>query len=159
MLMTIDTSSERPVYEQIADSVRRAAATGALSAGDKLPPANEVATGLDVNKHTVLRAYQQLRDEGLVDLRRGRGAVITAAATALVEIAHDMRTLVERAARIGIAPATLAALIAHPNPGPNTSPHAPTQARPPANPHPNAHTANAAQDSAATRLPRKDSQQ
>lgn len=111
MLFSIDPTSERPVFEQIADSVRQQLAAAALVAGDRLPPAHDVALGLDVNKHTVLRAYQQLRDEGLVDLRRGRGAVITAAAAALADISHEVRTLVTRAEQLGITPDTLAALI------------------------------------------------
>ncbi|NLB47458.1 MAG: GntR family transcriptional regulator, partial [Microbacteriaceae bacterium] len=79
MLVTIDALSDRPIYEQIADAVRFAIGAGSLLAGEKLPPADDVATGLGVNKHTVLRAYQLLRDDGLVDLRRGRGAVVTGA--------------------------------------------------------------------------------
>lgn len=44
-----------------------------------MPLAREVAESLGVNVHTVLRGYQRLRDEGLIELRRGRGAAITAA--------------------------------------------------------------------------------
>ena len=53
-------------------------ADGDLRAGDRLAPARDVADGLGINLHTVLRGYQELRDEGLIELRRGRGAVITA---------------------------------------------------------------------------------
>ncbi|MEO3862329.1 GntR family transcriptional regulator [Acrocarpospora sp. B8E8] len=53
---------------------------GHAAAGDQLPSARNVAAALGINLHTVLRGYQQLREEGLVDLRRGRAAVITAAA-------------------------------------------------------------------------------
>lgn len=58
--------------------MRAEMASGRLARGDRLPSAKEVAAILDVNLHTVLRAYQSLRDEGLIDLRRGRGAVVTA---------------------------------------------------------------------------------
>lgn len=102
MLLSVDTASERPIYEQIADAVRRAVARGEILAGEKLPPASEVATGLDVNKHTVLRAYQTLRDEGLVDLRRGRGAVVTRIATDVVELHRDVEALVASAQSLGI---------------------------------------------------------
>mgnify|MGYP000947013248 FL=1 len=111
MLLSIDTASERPIYEQIADAVRRAVARGEILAGEKLPPASDVATGLDVNKHTVLRAYQELRDEGLVDLRRGRGAVVTRIATEIVGLHRDVEVLVSRAAALGIGRQALASLV------------------------------------------------
>ena len=112
MLLSVDTASERPIYEQIADAVRRAVARGEILAGEKLPPASEVATGLDVNKHTVLRAYQTLRDEGLVDLRRGRGAVVTRIATDVVKLRRDVEALVASAQSLGISRQALASLVA-----------------------------------------------
>jgi len=111
MLIRIDAESGRPLFEQVASSVRGDILAGRLEPGDRLPTAREVADALEINLHTVLRAYQQLRDEGLVDLRRGRGAVIAASAAPLTEVAHDIRTLVARASALGIPPATLAALI------------------------------------------------
>ncbi|RNL81938.1 GntR family transcriptional regulator [Halostreptopolyspora alba] len=78
MLITIDPESSQPLAEQVAASVRAALSNGTAQAGDKLPAARTVAATLDINLHTVLRGYQQLRDEGLVELRRGRGAVIIA---------------------------------------------------------------------------------
>ena len=112
MLLSVDTASERPIYEQIADAVRRGVARGEILAGEKLLPASEVATGLDVNKHTVLRAYQTLRDEGLVDLRRGRGAVVTRIATDVVELHRDVEALVASAQSLGISRQALASLVA-----------------------------------------------
>lgn len=68
-----------------------------------MPPAREVATALGVNLHTVLRGYQQLRDEGLVDLRRGRAATITSTADApRLAIAERVRSLVDVARRAGL---------------------------------------------------------
>ncbi|WP_416443196.1 GntR family transcriptional regulator [Leucobacter sp. HNU] len=71
MLVRIDAASERPIYAQIADSIRGSIAAQHVFAGQLLPPAREIAAGLGINAHTVLHAYQELRDEGLVDLRRG----------------------------------------------------------------------------------------
>ena len=122
MLLSIDTASERPIYEQIADAVRRAVARGEILAGEKLPPASDVATGLDVNKHTVLRAYQELRDEGLVDLRRGRGAVVTRIATEIVGLHRDVEVLVSRAAALGIGRQALASLVSSTAPEPSPGP-------------------------------------
>ncbi|MFI9202562.1 GntR family transcriptional regulator [Streptomyces sp. NPDC053048] len=78
MLFRVDHSSPLPLGDQIAASVRGAIADGSVGEGERLPPAREVAQSLGVNMHTVLRGYQRLREEGLIELRRGRGAVVTA---------------------------------------------------------------------------------
>lgn len=111
MLIKIDAESPRPLFEQVASSVRGDILAGRLVPGDRLPAAREVADALDINLHTVLRAYQQLRDEALVDLRRGRGAVVSASAAPLAELASDVAALVQRAASLGISATTLAALV------------------------------------------------
>lgn len=111
MLIRIDQSSDVAIYDQIAASVRADASRGVLAPGDRLPPARELAEALEVNIHTVLRAYQTLRDEGLVDLRRGRGAVITDAAVGAGAIVEQVRALVAAARAQGIGPQTLISLI------------------------------------------------
>ena len=111
MLLRVDPSSEAPLFAQISASVRADAAAGRLSAGDRLPAAREVAEALGVNLHTVLRAYQDLRDEGLVDMRRGRGAVITDAAAPLAQLQEDIAALAARAHALGLSRETLASLI------------------------------------------------
>ncbi|WP_067245135.1 GntR family transcriptional regulator [Microbacterium resistens] len=114
MLIRIDEESTRPIFEQIAASVRADILLGSLRPGHRLPSAREVAEGLGINVHTVLRAYQQLRDEGLVDLRRGRGAVIASSAATLQELHDDIRALVDRAAALGLSAGALAALVQEP---------------------------------------------
>ncbi len=111
MLIRVDPASDVAIYDQIAASIRADAGRGALRAGDRLPAARELADALDVNVHTVLRAYQDLRDEGLVDLRRGRGAVVTDAAGHVPELLAAVRALVAEARRHGVAPQTLLSLI------------------------------------------------
>ncbi|WP_298860876.1 GntR family transcriptional regulator [uncultured Microbacterium sp.] len=111
MLIRLDPDSARPLFEQIATSVRSDVLAGRLRPGDRLPAAREVADALDVNVHTALRAYQELRDEGLIDLRRGRGAVVSASAAPLAALAEDIAALVHRADDLGVSPATLAAII------------------------------------------------
>jgi len=111
VLIRVDPASGVAIYDQIAASVRADASRGALRPGDRLPAARELAEALDVNVHTVLRAYQQLRDEGLVDLRRGRGAVVTDAAARGSELVGAVRALVAEARRTGVPLPTLLSLI------------------------------------------------
>lgn len=132
MLVSIDAASERAIYAQIADAIRRSIATGELGPGRKLPPAAEVAAGLGVNKHTVLHAYQELRDEGLVDLRRGRGAVVTPLGEEVARLRREASRIAERARGLGISARTLAALFEPPAPAPPPAPPRPHRRRPPA---------------------------
>ena len=111
MLIRIDPESDAPLFAQIAAAVRTDAAARRVRAGDRLPAARDVASALGVNVHTVLRAYQDLRDEGLVELRRGRGAVVTAQAESLADLHHDIQSLVARARAAGLPPDALAALV------------------------------------------------
>ena len=104
MLIGIDPAAQVPLGDQVAAAVRRNIATGAIGPGDRLPAARDLAASLDVNVHTVLRGYQLLRDEGLIELRRGRGAVVSAAATADgAELAEATGRLVAAARRLGLA--------------------------------------------------------
>lgn len=99
MRWTVDHASPERLQDQIASCVRRGVATGELALGDQLPPAAELAAALDVNRNTVLAAYRQLRDDGLLEFRRGRGVRIATvdqattpvvdAATALLALARD----------------------------------------------------------------------
>lgn len=64
------------LHEQVAAEIRRAIADGEARPGERLPPAKDLAAVLGVNTNTVLRALRQLRDEGLLDFRRGRGVTV-----------------------------------------------------------------------------------
>ena len=69
----IDRSDPTLLHEQVAAAIRRSIADGEAPAGDRLPPARDMAAVLGVNPNTVLRALRLLRDEGLVEFRRGQG--------------------------------------------------------------------------------------
>ncbi|MER6795687.1 GntR family transcriptional regulator [Amycolatopsis mediterranei] len=61
--------------------VRRGVASGELALGEQLPPAAELAKALSVDRNTVLAAYRQLREDGVLEFRRGRGARVASAVT------------------------------------------------------------------------------
>ena len=69
----LDKAEKTDLYEQVAAEIRRAIAEGEAKPGERLPPAKDLAAVLEVNTNTVLRAVRLLRDEGLLELRRGRG--------------------------------------------------------------------------------------
>lgn len=94
MLIRIDPQATEPIYAQLVREVRRAVAAGEVGVGDRLPAARELARSLDINMHTVLRAYAELRDEGVIELRRGRGAVVLEAPRQPEEVSAALRELV-----------------------------------------------------------------
>lgn len=103
MILKVDHSSSQPLHEQIAGQFRAAIADGELTPGQRLAPARELATGLDVNVNTLLRALQTLRAEGLVDMRRGRGTVVTGTAPQGARFAQLAEQLVAEARRAGLS--------------------------------------------------------
>jgi GntR family transcriptional regulator len=111
MFLTVDPTSPLPLFEQLVTGIRGQVIAGSLRAGERLPSARELAESLDVNLHTVLRAYQILRDEGFIDLRRGRGAVITDRARDYAELSGLIDRLVVEAKKLELTPGALSALI------------------------------------------------
>lgn len=76
MLLTVDLDSETPIYQQIRDRVVEAIATGELRAGDSLPSTRQLGVDLGINFHTVSKAYDLLRREGVIRINRKSGAVV-----------------------------------------------------------------------------------
>ena len=98
--VNIDRRDPTALFEQVAGEIRRAIADGEAKPGERLPPAKDLAAILDVNTNTVLRALRLLRDEGLLEFRRGRGISVvgTPERGAVVQRAKE---LVEFARRQG----------------------------------------------------------
>lgn len=113
MLLRIDPIASTPLFAQLADAVRAEIVAGRLPAGERLPSARELAAGLGVNLHTVLHAYQRLRDEGLVQLHRGRGAVVTPAAAQATALHDDLAEVARKAHALGLSADAFAALARH----------------------------------------------
>lgn len=101
MLLTVDLQSSNPLHDQLAGQLRQAIAAGDPAPGDKLPPARQLAEGLGVNVHTLLRAFKTLQDEGLLEVRRGRGTLVTHKAAERVDLVSIARRLVSEARRGG----------------------------------------------------------
>ena len=110
-IVVVDHSSHVPLHEQVAAAIRRAIADGEARAGDRLPPAKDLAAVLGVNANTVLRALRTLRDEGLVEFRRGRGVSVTGVAPHRSLVVAMARELVTVARRYGYRPEELAEII------------------------------------------------
>jgi GntR family transcriptional regulator len=97
----VDRSERTPLHDQVAAEIRRAIAKGEARPGERLPPARDLAAVLGVNRNTVLRALRVLRDEGLLDFRRGRGITVTASGAQKSAIVEDARELLDLARRLG----------------------------------------------------------
>jgi GntR family transcriptional regulator len=110
--MEIDHSSSIPLHEQVAAAVRRAIADGDVLSGERLPPARDLAAVLGVNTNTVFRGLRTLRDEGLLEFRRGRGVTVTGVAPERSAVMAKARELVALARRCGYRPEELAEIIA-----------------------------------------------
>jgi len=111
VLISIDPGSALPLFEQLITAIRGQIIAGGVRAGERLPAARDLAESLDINVHTVLRAYQVLRDEGFIELRRGRGAVVTERRRDYDELAAQIAVLVTEAKKLDLTPGALAALI------------------------------------------------
>jgi len=104
MLLSLDLSDQRPLHEQAADAIRHAIATGEVAPGDRLPPARDLAAALQINSNTVLRALRQLRAEGLLEFRRGRGVTVLRRPDPAAQLREQLSELVEQAGRLGYGP-------------------------------------------------------
>jgi len=77
--MRIDRNEPVALHDQVAAEIRKAIAEGEAAPGERLPLAKDIAAILGVNKNTVLRALHLLREEGLLEFRRGRGVTVVGA--------------------------------------------------------------------------------
>ena len=112
--MDRDWNDSQPIYRQLRDRVVAMILDGVLSEGDPLPSVRNVAAEYRVNPLTVLKGYQQLVDEQLVEKKRGRGMFINAGARELLLqgerqkfLAEDWPKIYATIQRLGLEPAQL----------------------------------------------------
>ena len=117
MIIRLDPSSGVPITRQIAEQVRTRCATGSLRPGDRLPSVRQLARALAVNPNTVLRVYERLTAEGLLERRHGDGTYVADRLPAgrleaeRTLLRHDVLRLVRRAAALGVGADELRTLI------------------------------------------------
>ena len=111
MLLTVEPDGDVPIYQQLRDQIVVAVASGALVPGDSLPTTRQLAADLGINMHTVNKAYDQLRREGLISLGRRTGAVVArgpedapAGAADVADWERRARTLLAEAYAKGMRP-------------------------------------------------------
>ena len=73
MILQVDFQAGKPVYLQLADQIRYAAASGKLRAGEALPSLRPLAEELRINRNTIAKAYAELESQGLIETLPGKG--------------------------------------------------------------------------------------
>ncbi|MHB8520888.1 MAG: GntR family transcriptional regulator [Limisphaerales bacterium] len=76
MLFQIDFKAGKPVYRQLVDQIRYAAAAGALRPGEPLPSIRPLAEELRVNRNTIAKAYTELESQGIIETLPGKGSFL-----------------------------------------------------------------------------------
>ncbi|MDB5295228.1 MAG: ytrA 2 [Phycisphaerales bacterium] len=117
MFIRVETSSGLPITRQIADQVRAHCAAGTLRPGDRLPSVRELARELAVNQNTVLRVYERLTTEGLLERRHGDGTFVAdrlppgrlKAERELLR--QEVERIAHKAADLNVPPADLRAML------------------------------------------------
>jgi DNA-binding transcriptional regulator YhcF (GntR family) len=113
-MLRIDLASRVPIYEQIANGLRAELVSGRFGPGAKLPTVRALAIDLGVHHNTVAEAYRQLANEGWLELKRHRGAMVRdrdlprAGRDAMERFARPLRELVARALGEGLSRNALA---------------------------------------------------
>lgn len=78
MRFQLNFKSGKPVYLQVVDQVKAAAASGALRAGEPLPSIRPLAESLRLNRNTIAKAYAELESQGVIDTLPGKGSFVSA---------------------------------------------------------------------------------
>ena len=106
----VDRSDSMPLHDQVAAEIRRDIANGDVRPGQRLPPAHDMAAVLGVHSNTVLRALRVLRDEGVLEFRRGRGVTVSGEPERGI-IWAQARDLLAQARQFGLQPEDVVSII------------------------------------------------
>jgi GntR family transcriptional regulator len=116
LFLHVDRGSSTPISRQIAEQIAALCASGSLRGGDRLPSVRQLALELTVNQNTVLRVYERLAADGLLEMRHGEGTFVAGNATRRrfekqqQQLIGELELVVRRGLMLGIAPAKLRAL-------------------------------------------------
>ena len=119
MIAHVNFKSGVPVYLQIVQQVKAAAASGTLRTGDALPSVRALAEELRINRNTAARAYAELEAEGVIETRQGAGCFLKAngasplrKAVRSERLAEELDAVIIQAHHLQITDAELTALLA-----------------------------------------------
>jgi len=99
MYFEINTSNGVPVYEQVYRQVAFSIANGIIASGDLVPSVRALAKDLAINPNTVARAYRELQTQGVLEVVRGSGMLVTKKTQGVLEVVRGSGMLVTKTAR------------------------------------------------------------
>jgi DNA-binding transcriptional regulator YhcF (GntR family) len=108
MFLRIEKGSAVPISRQIADQIATLCASGSLRPGERLPSVRELARELAVNQNTILRVYERLSGEGMLEMRHGQGTFVAPRpltnklATHRGRLLDELRQIVRQAVGLGL---------------------------------------------------------
>ena len=117
MIFQLDFKSGTPVYLQLVDQIRHAAASGGLRTGEPLPSIRPLAEELRVNRNTVAKAYAELESQGIIETIPGKGCFLKDGSSPLTKSArndlviHEIDRAIVAAHHLQISDADLLALV------------------------------------------------
>src|SRR4029450_7205336 len=109
MFLRIEKGSAVPISRQIAEQIATLCVSGGVKPGERLPSVRELARDLGVNQNTILRVYERLCREGVLEMRQGQGAFVSmepganAAPGQRERLADEFRQLARQAAALGLS--------------------------------------------------------
>jgi GntR family transcriptional regulator len=118
MFLRIEKGSAVPISRQIAEQIATLCASGSLELGERLPSVRELARELAVNQNTILRVYERLVGEGLLEMRHGQGTFVAARAKRGQLAVHrerlvdELRQIARQAVGLGLSTDELHELLA-----------------------------------------------
>jgi GntR family transcriptional regulator len=118
MFLRIEKGSAVPISRQIAEQIATLCASGSLTPGERLPSVRELARELAVNQNTILRVYERLVGEGLLEMRHGQGTFVAARAKRGQLAVHrerlvdELRQIARQAVGLGLSTDELHELLA-----------------------------------------------